>query len=346
MSKIQEENFGTLPDGGAVKRYTLTNRNGLVAKLIEYGAILTELQVPDRNGKMGNVVAGFDNLEQYLGGHPFFGATTGRYANRIAKGKFTLDGNSYQLPINNGPNSLHGGVKGFDKRWWKSEALPEKNAVRFRYLSKDGEEGYPGNLDVTVIYTLTEEDTIQIDYSATTDKATIVNLTNHSYFNLAGGGDILNHEIRIAADRYTPVNSELIPTGELAPVAGTAFDFQAAAKIGSRFDRLTNTPRGYDHNFVLKRSGSGLETVCWVSEATTWRRMEVLTTEPGMQLYTGNFLDGKLKGVGGVTYHQHSAFCLETQHFPDSPNHPKFPSTVLRPGEAFRSTTAYRFLKL
>ena len=343
MRNIEQENFGTTPDGGAVKRYTLTNRNGMLARLIEFGAILTELHVPDRNGKLGNVVAGFDNLAQYLNGHPFFGATTGRYANRIAKGKFTLEGKEYQLPINNGPNSLHGGLKGFDKRLWKSEPLAGKNAVRFRYLSRDGEEGYPGNLDVTVDYTLTDDNTIQIDYTATTDKTTIVNLTNHTYFNLAGNGDILNHEIRIAADRYTPVNAELIPTGELAPVAGTPFDFQQPAKIGSRFHQLTNTPRGYDHNFVLNRTGAGVEPVCWVTEPITGRSMEVQTTEPGMQLYTGNFLDGKLKGVGGVTYHQHTAFCLETQHFPDSPNHPNFPSTVLRPGKTLRSTTAYRF---
>ncbi|MGZ8899456.1 MAG: aldose epimerase family protein [Limisphaerales bacterium] len=346
MTNIQQENFGKLPDGSTVKRYTLTNQNGITAKVIEYGAILTELWLPDKNGRSGNVVAGFDNLDQYLKGCPFFGATTGRYANRIAKGRFTLEGREYTLAINNGPNALHGGLKGFDKQLWKSEPLPPNDGqqgVRFTYWSKDGEEGYPGNLNVTVTYTLTDDNSLIIDYIATTDKTTVVNLTNHSYFNLADAGDILNHEIRIAADRYTPVNDQLIPTGELASVTGTPFDFQRPSKIGARFDQLTNNPRGYDHNFVLKRTGSGLETIAWVSEPTTGRRMEVLTTEPGMQLYTGNFLDGKLTGVGGINYKQHSAFCLETQHFPDSPNNPKFPSTTLHPVETFKSTTAYRF---
>lgn len=344
MTNIQQETFGKLPDGSVVNRYTLTNKSGLVAKVMDYGAILTELWVPDREARLGNIVAGFDNLQQYLSGHPFFGATTGRYANRIAKGKFTLDGKEYTLATNNGPNALHGGLKGFDKQLWKSEPLPGKDAaVRFTYLSKDGDEGYPGNLSVAVTYTLTEDNALVIDYTATTDKATVVNLTNHSYFNLAGRGDILDHEIRIAADRYTPVNAQLIPTGELAPVAGTPFDFQQPTKIGARFDQLTSNPRGYDHNFVLKRTGSGLEAVAWVHEPTTGRRMEVHTTEPGMQLYTGNFLDGKLTGIGGVNYKQHSAFCLETQHFPDSPNNPQFPSTVLRPGETYKTTTAYRF---
>lgn len=349
MSDIQVEEFGKLPEssgGSGVKRYTLRNKNGVVAKVMEYGAILTELWVPDRQGRSGNVVAGFDNLKQYLEGCPFFGATTGRYANRIAKGKFTLDGKEYSLATNNGPNALHGGLKGFDKQLWKLEVVAGnggEQGVRFSYLSKDGEEGYPGNLQVAVTFTLTEDNSLVIDYVATTDKATIVNLTNHSYFNLAGAGDILNHELGVAADRYTPVNEQLIPTGELAPVAGTPFDFQQTTRIGARFDQLTNNPRGYDHNLVLKRRAPGLEAIAWVQEPTTGRRMEVLTTEPGMQLYTGNFLDGKLTGVGGFNYKQHSAFCLETQHFPDSPNHPHFPSTVLRPGETFKSTTVYRF---
>jgi aldose 1-epimerase len=348
MSNVQIEEFGKLPDGSAVKRYTLKNKNGVVAKVIEYGAILSELWVPDRNGQLGNVVAGFDNLAQYLRGHPFFGATTGRYANRIAKGRFTLEGKEYTLATNNGPNALHGGLKGFDKQLWKGEPVPAKageQGVRFTYLSKDGEEGYPGNLNVTVTYTLNDDNALVIDYLATTDKTTIINLTNHSYFNLAGSGDILNHELRVNADRYTPVNDQLIPTGELAPVAGTPFDFQQTTKIGARFDQLTNNPRGYDHNLVLKRNGIGLEAIAWVTEPTTGRRMEVLTTEPGMQLYTGNFLDGKLTGIGGVTYKQHSAFCLETQHFPDSPNHPNFPSTILAPGETYKSKTVYRFPK-
>jgi aldose 1-epimerase len=347
MSTVQIEEFGKLPNGSAVRRFTLTNKNGVVAKLIEYGAILSELWVPDRNGTLGNVVTGFDNLAQYLNGHPFFGATTGRYANRIAKGRFTLEGKEYTLATNNGPNALHGGLKGFDKQLWNGEALPTKageQGVRFSYLSKDGEEGYPGTLNVVVTYTLTDENALVIDYSATTDKTTIVNLTNHSYFNLAGSGDILNHELRVNADRYTPVNDQLIPTGDLAPVVGTPFDFQQGSRIGARFDQLTNPP-GYDHNLVLKRNGPGLEAIAWVHEPGSGRRMEVLTTEPGMQLYTGNFLDGKLVGVGGVAYKQHSAFCLETQHFPDSPNHPNFPSTVLRPGEMYKTTTVYRFPK-
>ena len=346
MTNIQVKDFGKMPDGSAVKRYILKNKNDLVAKVVEYGATLTELWVPDRQGRTANVVAGFDNLGQYLKGCPFFGATTGRYANRIARGKFTLEGKEFTLATNNGPNALHGGVKGFDKQLWKSELPPSKpgeQSVRFSYLSKDGEEGYPGNLKVSVTYTLTDENSLVIDYLASTDKTTIVNLTNHSYFNLAGSGDILNHELRVSADRYTPVNDQLIPTGELAPVTGTPFDFQQVTKIGARFNQLTNNPRGYDHNLVLKRNGQGLETIAWVSEPTSGRRMEVVTTEPGMQLYTGNFLDGSLTGLGGINYKQHSAFCLETQHFPDSPNQPHFPSTVLRPEESLKSTTAYRF---
>jgi aldose 1-epimerase len=346
MSEIVQENFGKLPNGSEVKRYTLKNKTGLVARVIEYGATLSELWIPDRQGQSGNVVAGFDNLDQYLKGCPFFGATTGRYANRIARGKFTLEGREYTLATNNGPNALHGGLKGFDKQLWQSEPSGSKDgekSVRFSYLSKDGEEGYPGNLNVTVTYTLTDDNSLIIEYIATTDQTTIVNLTNHSYFNLAGSGDILNHELRVSADRYTPVNDQLIPTGELASVADTPFDFQQPAKIGARFHQLTNNPRGYDHNLVLKRKSPSLETIAWVSEPSTGRRMEVLTTEPGMQLYTGNFLDGKLTGVGSVNYKQHSAFCLETQHFPDSPNHSHFPTTVLRPGESFRSTTVYRF---
>ena len=346
MNDIQSENFGKLSDGSIVKRYTLKNSNGIIARVMEYGAILTELWVPDRNGRSGNVVLGFDNLNQYLNGHPFFGATTGRYANRIAQGRFTLDGKEYTLATNNGPNALHGGLKGFDKQLWKSEILPARpgeQSIRFTYLSKDGEEGYPGNLSVTVVYTLTDDNALRIDYTATTDQPTVVNLTNHSYFNLASGGDILNHEVRIAADRYTPVNDQLIPTGELAPVTGTPLDFQKSTAIGERISKLQPTPGGYDHNFVLKRSGPGLEAVAWVSEPTAGRTLEVLTTEPGMQLYTANFLDGKLKGVNGIIYHKHSALCLETQHFPDSPNNPKFPSTTLRPGETYKTTTVYRF---
>jgi aldose 1-epimerase len=348
MTNIQVEEFGKMPDGTPVKRYTLKNRNGLIAKVMEYGAILTELWVPDRNGRSGNVVAGFDNLPQYLQGHPYFGATTGRYANRIANGRFSLEGKEYKLAANNGANALHGGLKGFDKQLWKSEPLetkPGQISVRFTYLSKDGEEGYPGNLNTTVIYTLTDKDELIIDYSASTDKPTVVNLTNHSYFNLGGGADIIGHEVRINADRYTPVNDQLIPTGELAPVQGTPLDFRKPAVIGDRIDQLKPVPGGYDHNFVLNREGPGLQFAAVVIDPKSGRKLEVLTTEPGMQLYTGNFLDGKLKGVNGVTYHRHSGLCLETQHFPDSPNQPKFPSTTLLPGAEFKSSTVFRFSK-
>ena len=345
MTTIPQEEFGKLPDGRVVNRYTLKNRNGVIAKVMDYGAILTELWVPDKSGRSANIVCGFDNLDQYLAGHPFFGATTGRYANRIAKGRFTLEGREYTLATNNGPNHLHGGVKGFDKQLWKSEPLTGKSgqqSVRFTYVSKDGEEGYPGTLNVTVVYTLTDKDELSIDYSATTDKTTVVNLTNHSYFNLAGSGDILGHLVQIEADRYTPVNEQLIPTGELAPVAGTPLDFKKPTAIGDRIDQLKPVPGGYDHNFVLNRTGNSLELVASVTEPKSGRKLEVLTTEPGMQLYTANFLDGKLKGINGVTYHKHSAFCLETQHFPDSPNQPKFPSTALKPGQVYNTTTVYR----
>jgi aldose 1-epimerase len=346
MTKIQVEDFGKMPDGAVVRRYTLNNRHGMTAKVMDYGGILTELWVPDRNRQSGNVVAGFDNFDQYLKGHPYFGATTGRYANRIANGRFTLDGREYKLAANNGPNALHGGLKGFDKQLWKSEPIdnkPGQASVHFSYVSKDGEEGYPGNLSVTVIYTLTDNDELVIDYSASTDKPTVINLTNHSYFNLAGSGDILGHEVRIEADRYTPVNGQLIPTGELAPVAGTPLDFRKPALVGDRIQKLKPVPGGYDHNFVLNRIGAGLELVAMVSDSKSGRKLEVLTTEPGMQLYTGNFLDGSLTGLNGVTYHKYSALCLETQHFPDSPNQPNFPSTTLRPGTEFKSMTVFRF---
>lgn len=344
MAAMENEIFGRMPDGAPIRRWTLRNQNGVTAKLIEYGAILSELSMPNRSGGSVNVVAGFDNLDQYLAGHPFFGATTGRYANRIALGRFSIDGAEYQLPINNGPNSLHGGLKGFDKRVWSSDPQGN-NAVRFSYLSKDGEEGYPGNLRVEVTYRLTDDNELAIEYQASTDKPTVVNLTNHSYFNLAGSGDILGHEVFIDADRYTPVNDQLIPTGELAPVDGTPFDFRKPTTIGARMQQIKATPVGYDHNFVLNSSGKSLALVSRVVDPGSGRGVEVRTTEPGMQLYTGNFLDGKLTGIGGVRYHQHSALCLETQHFPNSPNIPAFPSTVLRPGGTYRTTTAYRLIQ-
>ena len=344
-AKIEQRDWGKTPDGTGVKLYTLSNGKGAIAKVMTYGAILTELLVPDRNGKLENVVLGFDNLDQYLLGAPA-ASVIGRVGNRIANGKFTLDGKDYTLAANNGLNHLHGGRKGFDKMVWSSKALPttaHEAAVELTYLSKDGEEGYPGNLAVTVTYTLTDSNELRIDYSATTDKATPVNLTNHAYFNLAGSGDVLGHELVLTADRYTLADDALIPTGEIAAVKGTPMDFTKPMAIGARIEQLKPKPGGYDHNFVLNSGGKSLALAARVSEPKTGRVMEVLTTEPGVQLYTANHLDGKLTGTGGVTYVRHSALCLETQHFPDSVNHPKFPSTILRPGQTFKSTTAFRF---
>lgn len=345
MPHIEEDNFGKLPDGTTIKRYTLKNKNGITVKVMEYGAIVTELWIPDKKGDSKDVVCGFDNLEQYLKGHPFFGAIAGRYANRIAKAQFNLDGETYKLAANNGRNHLHGGSKGFDKQHWKSEPFEEsgKRGVKFSYLSKDGEEGYPGNLSVTVTYTLTDHNELRIDYTGVTDKPTILNLTNHSYFNLAGEGDILGHELTLNANHYTPVDNELIPTGEIASVKETPLDFTQPHTIGERIEQLVPNPGGYDHNFVMNNGGKGLEIAARVKEPKSGRVMEVHTTQPGIQLYTGNNLNGELKGVGGVQYLKHGAFCLETQHFPDSPHHPNFPSVVLRPGETFRSTTIYSF---
>ncbi len=347
MTKLEQSEFGRMPDGTVVRLFTLTNRQGMVAKITAYGAILTELHVPDRHGKVENVVHGFDNLDQYLQGHPSFGATVGRVANRIAQGRFTLDGQEYKLAINNGPNHLHGGLKGFDKKVWQAQPLPggeHDGSVQFTYLSQDGEEGYPGNLSVAVVYTLTDDNELRIDYTAAADKATPVNLTNHSYFNLAGSGDILGHELMIAADRYTPSDATLIPTGEIAVVKDTPVDFTSPTPIGARFGQLTAKPTGYDHNLMLNSGGMTPALAARVYEPKTGRIMEVHTTEPGVQLYTGNFLDGKLTGVGGVVYRQHSGFCLETQHFPDSVNHPNFPSVILRPGRTFRTTTIFKFM--
>jgi aldose 1-epimerase len=335
-------------DGKTVHLYTLTNGQGMVAKITTYGAILTELHVPDRTGKLDDVVLGFSSLEGYLAGHPYFGTTVGRYANRIAKGKFTLEGEEYTLAVNNGPNSLHGGLKGFDKQVWGAKEVTSggEPAVEFSYVSPDGEEGYPGTLTTTVRYTLTKANALRIDYRATTDKATVVNLTNHSYFNLAGEGTggVLGHEMFIDADHYTPVDETLIPSGQIAPVKGTVLDFTKPTTIGARIKELDKPGLGgYDHNYVLNAGGKKLALAARVSEPKTGRVMEVLTSQPGVQLYTGNFLDGMVKGKRGTAYNKHDAFCLETQHFPDSPNHPNFPTTVLRPGETFTSTTIYRF---
>ena len=337
--------FGHTKEGVAVEQYTLTNRNGMVAKVITYGATLTELIVPDGAGTLTNVVLGYDKLEPYLAGVPYFGSTIGRVGNRIAKGRFTLDGKTYTLATNNGPNHLHGGTKGFDKVVWKAAPLPGGMAVTFTYRSPDGEEGYPGTLDASVTYTLTDNNELRLEYNATTDKPTPVNLTNHSYFNLRGdgNGDILGHVLMIAADQYTPVDETLIPTGELKPVKGTVFDFTTPTPIGARIAKVPIAPPvGYDHNYVL-RPQPGLKVAARVTEPTTGRTMEVLTEEPGVQFYSGNFLDGTLKNRKGVPYTKHAAFCLETQHFPDSVNHPSFPSTIVAPGKTYKTTTVYRF---
>lgn len=336
--------WGQTPEGQPVELYTLTNAKGSEARIMTYGGVVVSLKVPDRSGALGDVVAGFDNLEGYLTPPPYFGAIIGRYGNRIGGGRFSLGGMEYQLAKNNGANHLHGGVRGFDKRVWSAKPI-SLQSLELSYLSKDGEEGYPGNLSAKVTYTLTDAHELRIEYSATTDKETIVNLTNHSYFNLDGEGDILGHQVMIHADQFTPVDKGLIPTGELKSVAGTPFDFRMAKTIGERIEQKDEQlifGQGYDHNWVLNRTGPGLETAAKVTDSKSGRVMEVLTTEPGLQFYTGNFLDGTLKGKGRV-YAKRSALCMETQHFPDSPNKPAFPSTVLKPGDTYRTTTVYRF---
>jgi aldose 1-epimerase len=339
---VQKTDFGKLTDGTPIDLYTLTNSKGLIAKVTNYGTIITELHVPDRNGQLGDIVLGFDNLDQYVGPHPHFGATIGRVANRIARGKFTLHGQTYTLAINNGPNHLHGGLAGFDKKVWRAEP-GEGASVKFSYTSPDGEEGYPGAVEVSVVMTLTDANELSIDYTATTDQNTPVNLSNHSYFNLLGEGDVLGHEIMLSADYYTPVDDTMIPTGQLAPVKGTPFDFTSPKPIGSRFAQLQGSPVGYDHNYVINRAGKGLALAARVWEPATGRCMEVRTTQPGVQFYTGNFLDGAITGKRGVVYRRHTGFCLETQHYPDSVNHPAFPSTILHPGHAYRQTTVHTF---
>jgi aldose 1-epimerase len=347
-SEIQKQPFGKTADNQAVDLYTLTNVNGVEAKITNYGGLLISLKVPDRQGKLGDIVLGYDHLEGYLKSTPFFGALVGRYGNRIAKGKFTLNGKEYKLAQNNGENHLHGGIKGFDKVLWQALEVKEKNGVglKLSYVSKDGEEGYPGNLSVTVVYTLTDQNELKIDYTATTDQDTVVNLTHHSYFNLAGSGSILNHEMMINADKFTPVDQGLIPTGELRSVKGTPMDFTKPVAIGARieqpYDQLV-IGRGYDHNFVLNGAMGKLKLAARVYEAQSGRVMEVYTREPGVQFYTGNFLDGSIKGKGEQVYQQRYGFCLETQHFPDSPNHPEFPSTVLKKGQRYATTTIYKF---
>lgn len=337
---IETTPFGTTQDGQAVTLYTLTNANGTKAKILDLGGIITELWVRDAKGELGNVVLGFDSVEPYETKSPYFGALIGRVGNRIAGGKFTLDGKEYSLPINNGPNSLHGGLKGYDKRVWTVAATSD-NSLTLTLVDEDGTEGYPGTVSATVVYTLTDEDVLRIEYSATTDAPTPINLTNHTYFNLkdAGQTDALGHVVQFEADQYTPVDETLIPTGEIAPVAGTPIDFTSPKPIGQDIEAMG----GYDHNVVLRNASGALALAVTVTEPTTGRKMETWTTEPGCQFYSGNFLDGTLQGTGGATYGRHHAFCLETQHFPDSVNHDNFPSTILRPGETYRSTTEYRF---
>jgi aldose 1-epimerase len=347
-SGVQQQDFGTR-DGRPIILYTLTNAHGVEVRAMNYGGIILSLRVPDRKGQLADIVLGHDKAEGYMPNPPFLGAIVGRYANRIANGTFTLDGKTYTLPKNDGPNTLHGGItRTFDKVLWDGEPLKGKNGVAFTYLSKDGEEGFPGNLKVTVTYTLTDSNELVIDYTATTDKATPINVSQHSYFNLKGegNGDILDHEIMINADKFTPVDKNLIPTGELRPVKGTPFDFTSSTKIGARIEdpyEQMVLGHGYDHNFVINRKGAGMILAARVYEPTTGRVLEVTTTQPGVQFYTGNFLDGTVTGKEGHVYKHRYGFCLETQHFPDSPNHPDFPSTILKPGEKFHQTTAFKF---
>ena len=350
---IEKHDFGKLQDGTPVIEYTLTNGKNMSVGVINYGGIITSIKVPDRDGKVDNVVLGFRSIDDYVAKNPYFGVITGRYANRIANAKFTLDGTEYTLAANNGPNSLHGGAKGFDKQIWQVKELPGSDSVglELAYLSPDGDEGYPGNLDVKVTYTLNDQNEFRIDYTATTDKTTVVNLTSHSYFNLAGNGSgtVLDHKLTINGDKFTPVSDTLIPTG-IASVEGTPFDFRQATRIGDRIrdsDEQLIYGRGYDHNWVLNSPNDGsLQFAARLEDEKTGRIMEITTTEPAIQFYAGNFLDGTLVGSAGKMYRQGDGLCLETQHYPDSPNHPDFPTTVLNPGEVYKTSTVHRFSTL
>jgi aldose 1-epimerase len=341
--------YGELADGTPMSLYTLTNRNGMSMKVINYGGIITSITMPDKNGEQGDIVLGYDSVENYLASNPFFGALIGRYGNRIAKGKFSLDGKAYSLATNNGENHLHGGNKGFDKVIWNIEEakVPQAAAIKLSYQSKDMEEGYPGNLNVEVLYALTDANELKIDYKATTDKKTIVNLTQHTYFNLAGPDrDILSHELVLNADKFLPVDKTLIPTGELKEVANTPFDFRKPVAIGKRIDEKDEQLKfgnGYDHCWILNRAADSLAHAATLYDSISGREVMVFTTEPGIQFYSGNFLDGTLTGKNGIVYNFRTGLCLETQHFPDSPNRKEFPSVVLNPGDTYKSQTIYRF---
>jgi aldose 1-epimerase len=348
---MRKQEYGKTAAGHPVDLYTLTNQHGMEVAITNYGGTVVSVKVPDRNGKIADVVLGFDDIAGYEKGTSYFGAIIGRYGNRIAHGKFSLGGSTYNIPKNDGDNTLHGGIQGFNKRIWTAKDVSGSGAqaLELTYLSKDGEEGFPGNLSCRVVYTLTNNNELKIEYGATTDKETVVNLTNHSYFNLAGEGssDILRHEVMIAADRFTPVDATLIPTGELRKVKGTPFDFTQSTAVGARInsdDEQLKLGKGYDHNWVLNSGGSAkLALAARVYESQSGRVLEVWTTEPGVQFYTGNFLNSTVHGKGGKVYDHRYALCLETQHFPDSPNHPDFPSTVLKPGQHYHSATTYKF---
>jgi aldose 1-epimerase len=347
-AQISSAPFGAAPGGKTAHLYTLRNPGGTEVRLTNYGGIVTSWLVPDRRGRPGDVVLGYDNLEGYLKATPYFGALIGRCGNRIAKGRFTVGGVTHQLALNNGPNSLHGGLRGFDKVVWdaQSSLTPDGPAVELTYLSPDGEEGFPGNLRVKAVYTLARDNGLRLDFTATTDQDTVVNLTHHSYFNLAGQGDVLHHAVQINADRITPVDNSLIPTGRLQDVAGTPFDFRRPAAIGARIeenDEQLKFGGGYDHNWVPNKPASQLAVVARVTERTSGRVLEVSSTQPGLQFYTGNFLDGTITGKGGRVYQRRHGFCLEPQHFPDAINHPNFPTTLLQPGQTYRHTLIYRF---